>query len=64
VIADGVHVVAENLRILHRAAPGRVALVTDGIVAAALGDGSYRFGPLAVEVTGGRALLEDGTLAG
>lgn len=63
VIADGVHVAPENLRLLQRIAPGRVALVTDGIVASGLGDGTYRYGPLVAEVIDGRAVLPDGTLA-
>jgi N-acetylglucosamine-6-phosphate deacetylase len=64
VITDGVHVARDNLVILDRLAAGRLALVTDSIVAAGLPDGSYRFGPLDVTVAEGRACLADGTLAG
>lgn len=63
-ISDGVHVADDNLRLLDQAARGRIALVTDAMVAAGLGDGSYRYGPLDVTVEGGRARLADGTLAG
>jgi N-acetylglucosamine-6-phosphate deacetylase len=64
VIADGVHVARDNLALLDRIAAGRLALVTDAIVAAGLADGGYRFGPLEVTVNAGRASLSDGTLAG
>jgi N-acetylglucosamine-6-phosphate deacetylase len=64
VIADGLHVARDNLALLDRIAAGRLALVTDAIVAAGLADGSYRFGPLDVTVAGGRPCLPDGTLAG
>jgi N-acetylglucosamine-6-phosphate deacetylase len=63
-IADGVHLDPINLALLHQAAPGRIALVTDGIVAAGLGDGTYRYGPLEVTVADGRATLGSGRLAG
>ena len=64
VIADGVHVAPENLIVLHRAAGGRIALITDAMVAAGLVEGTYEFGSLVVRVEGGRATLPDGTLAG
>ena len=64
VITDGVHVAHDNLVLLDRLAAGRLALVTDSIVAAGMPDGGYRFGPLDVTVAGGRACLADGTLAG
>lgn len=57
VIADGVHVHPDVLRILFAAAPGRVALVTDAMAAAGAGDGSYEIGALPVEVRGGVARL-------
>lgn len=64
-IADGFHVDPIVIRTLFAAAPGRVALVTDAMAAAGLGDGSYKLGDLDVHVTGGRPLLaEKGTLAG
>lgn len=63
-IADGVHVAPEALLTVWRAARGRVALVSDAIAAAGLGDGSYRLGTVEVTVAGGVSRREDGTLAG
>ncbi len=63
-IADGVHVSDELLRVAFAAAPDRCSLVSDAIAAAALGDGSYRLGSVALEVRGGVARRGDGTLAG
>ncbi|MEV5413841.1 N-acetylglucosamine-6-phosphate deacetylase [Thermopolyspora sp. NPDC052614] len=65
-INDGVHVHPAVLRLAHATAgPDRVALVTDAMAAAGLGDGSYRLGPMAVEVSGGVArLAEGGAIAG
>lgn len=63
-ILDGVHLANETARVVWRAAPGRVALVTDGISAAGRGDGLYRLGPITVEVSGGVARRSDGALAG
>ena len=63
-IADGVHVAAEAIQVAWRAARGRLALVTDAIAAAGLGDGDYRLGEREVRVEGGVPRLADGTLAG
>lgn len=63
-IADGVHVSAEGLLVAWRAARGRVALVTDAIAAAGLGDGEYRLGELEVRVENGVSRTANGTLAG
>ncbi|MEV4252427.1 N-acetylglucosamine-6-phosphate deacetylase [Spirillospora sp. NPDC049652] len=60
-INDGVHVEPEVVRLVFAAAPGRVALITDAMGAAGMGDGSYRLGVMTVTVSGGRATLEDGT---
>jgi len=60
VIADGVHVHPEVVRIAFAAAPGRIALVTDAMAAAGSPDGRYGLGGLAVEVVGGVARLVDG----
>jgi N-acetylglucosamine-6-phosphate deacetylase len=56
-IADGTHVHPDVLRIVFAAAPGRVALVTDAMAAAAASDGSYRLGTRDVLVRGGVARL-------
>ncbi len=65
IIADGVHVHPEVVRMLFAAAPGRVTLVTDAMAAAGASDGRYQLGPLAVDVLGGIARLrEGGAIAG
>lgn len=63
-IPDGVHLHPAVLSLLLRAAPGRVALITDAISAAGLGDGPTSLGGLPVEVRDGVATLADGTIAG
>lgn len=64
IIVDGFHLAAETVRITMAAAPGRVALITDAIAAAGLGDGAHRLGDRSVVVSGGAVRLADGTLAG
>ncbi|KAA9145834.1 N-acetylglucosamine-6-phosphate deacetylase [Microbacterium lushaniae] len=59
-IADGVHVHPELVRIAFAAAPGRIALVSDAMAATGVGDGRYTLGRLTVDVTGGVARLADG----
>ena len=63
-IVDGTHLADEVVRIAFAAARGRVALVTDAIAAATLGDGSYRLGGVDVEVRDGVARGAGGMLAG
>ena len=64
VILDGNHLAEETARVVWRAAAGRIALVSDAIAAAGIGDGSYRLGSVDVEVRDGVARREDGVLAG
>ncbi|TDN87712.1 N-acetylglucosamine-6-phosphate deacetylase [Microbacterium sp. BK668] len=65
VIADGVHLDPEIVRIAFAAAGGRVALVTDAMAAAGAEDGRYDLGSLAVDVVGGVArLAAEGSIAG
>ena len=52
-IVDGVHLAPETATVAWRAAPGRVALVTDSITAAGASDGEYSLGSL--DVAGARA---------
>ncbi len=59
VIADGVHVHPHVIRMLFDLAPGRIALVTDAMAAAAAADGQYRLGDLTVSVEAGVAHLAD-----
>ncbi|HUQ22387.1 MAG TPA: N-acetylglucosamine-6-phosphate deacetylase [Gaiellaceae bacterium] len=63
-ILDGQHLAEETAKVVWRAASGRVALVTDAIAAAGIGDGSYRLGAVEVEVLEGVARRADGVLAG
>jgi N-acetylmuramic acid 6-phosphate etherase/N-acetylglucosamine-6-phosphate deacetylase len=63
-IADGVHVSDELLRVAFEAAPGRCNLISDAIAATGLGDGTYRLGAVGVEVTNGISRRDDGVLAG
>jgi N-acetylglucosamine-6-phosphate deacetylase len=63
-ILDGVHLASETVRVVWRAAPGRVALVTDSITAAGESEGAYSFGSLDVQVQNGTVRGPDGVLAG
>lgn len=65
VIADGVHVHHEVVRVAFAAAPGRIALITDAMAAAGSADGRYELGSLEVEVIDGTArLVQGGAIAG
>ena len=65
VILDGVHLAADTARLVWHAAAGRMALVTDAVAGAGLGDGSYRLASVDVEVTDGVARRDgDSVLAG
>jgi N-acetylglucosamine-6-phosphate deacetylase len=66
IILDGVHLAPDTVRLVWRAARGRLALVTDAVAAAGVsGDGSYRLGDVAVEVRDGVVRRDgDGVLAG
>jgi N-acetylglucosamine-6-phosphate deacetylase len=64
-VLDGHHVHPAMAVLLFAGAPGRIALVTDAMAAAGVGDGDYRLGALDVVVRNGRATLgDDGPLAG
>jgi N-acetylglucosamine-6-phosphate deacetylase len=63
-ILDGNHVADDAVRLALRAARGRIALVTDALAAARIGDGDWHMGSVAVNVRDGAARLADGTLAG
>lgn len=65
-IDDGTHLHPAALQLaFHHAGAGRVALITDAMDAAGIGDGRYMLGPLEVEVTDGVArLVEGGSIAG
>lgn len=63
-IADGVHLAPRTLDLLGRSSGGRIALITDAMVASGLGDGDFRFGPLEVSVREQVATVPPGRLAG
>ena len=65
VILDGEHLADEAVKMIWRAAAGRVALVTDAVAATGIGDGRYRLGSVDVDVREGVARrASDGVLAG
>ncbi|HEU0336509.1 MAG TPA: N-acetylglucosamine-6-phosphate deacetylase [Gaiellaceae bacterium] len=63
-IVDGVHLAREAVLLAWSSARGRVALVTDAVAGAGLGDGSYALGDVTIEVENGVVRREDGVLAG
>lgn len=63
-IVDHIHLAPEATWMVAAAAGGRLALVTDAISAAGLGDGTYPLGDRSVLVRRDEARLGDGTLAG
>src|SRR5918994_1190489 len=63
-IVDGVHLDPEIVRLLWRVAGGRLALVTDVIAGAGLGDGTYALGEIEIVVADDVVRREDGVLAG
>ena len=63
-IVDGQHLADEIVHIAWRAAAGRLAVVTDAIAAAGIGDGRYRLGGVDIEVRDGVARGDDGMLGG
>lgn len=64
IILDGIHLAPETSKTVWRAARGRMALVTDAIMGAGVGDGSYRLGTIEVHVHEGTVRGPDGVLAG
>jgi len=64
VIADGVHVADDMLRLVLAVAPGRWNLVSDATAASGLGDSEFFFGEVPVIATGGAVHRTDGTIAG
>ena len=64
-ILDGHHVAPTTAQVVWNAAAGRVALVTDAIAGASVGNGRYRLGDVEVEVRDdGSARRSDDVLAG
>ena len=64
-VVDNVHVHPALVAWVMRVHPGRIALITDAIAAAGVGDGEYLLGGLDVTVTDGVArLTRGGSIAG
>jgi N-acetylglucosamine-6-phosphate deacetylase len=64
IIADGIHLAPEIVKLfLHEKGPERSVLITDAISATGMPDGTYRLGPIQVEVKDGKC-TSDGKLAG
>ncbi|MDX6692516.1 MAG: N-acetylglucosamine-6-phosphate deacetylase [Blastocatellia bacterium] len=65
VIADGVHIDPLMLRLLLRCKqPSRLALISDAVAPAGLGDGDYEIWGETIAVTGGRTRNARGHIAG
>ncbi len=65
VICDGVHVSGSAVRALFTLfGAGRMVLISDSMEAAGMPDGEYQLGGQQVFVSGSRAQLADGTIAG
>jgi N-acetylglucosamine-6-phosphate deacetylase len=64
IILDGIHLAPDTMRLVWRAAAGRVALVTDAMAGAGVSDGSYSLGGVDVVIRDGVARGPDGVLAG
>ncbi len=64
IIADLVHLHPAMLSLVYRIKRERLVLITDAMRAGCMKCGSYDLGGRSVEVSEGKALLSDGTLAG
>jgi len=64
-ICDGFHVAPAAVNIYWRCkGPERAILITDAMAAAGMPDGNYKLGELDVRVKGGKAVIDEDTLAG
>ncbi|MCR5754430.1 MAG: N-acetylglucosamine-6-phosphate deacetylase [Acetatifactor sp.] len=64
-ICDGVHIAPSVVRATFKLfGDDRVVLISDSMEACGMPDGTYSLGGLEVHVTGNRATLADGTIAG
>lgn len=63
-ICDGIHVHPAMVRLMFAAHPEQMVLVSDSIPAAGMPEGMYVSGGVPVRVRDGKAVLEDGTIAG
>ncbi len=63
-ICDGIHVHPSVIRMMFQLIGERIALISDSMSAAGLGEGEYELGGLKVFVKDKKANLADGTIAG
>lgn len=63
-ICDGIHVHPAMVRMMFAAHPEQMVLISDSISVAGLTDGEYSSGGLKVTLKHGKAILDDGTIAG
>lgn len=64
-IPDGIHIHPALIKLIwHMAGDGRLNLVTDAMAALGMPPGVYNLGDFQVTVSGGRATLSNGTIAG
>ena len=63
-IADGVHVHSDMIRLLKILAPKQIVLVSDALSAYGLGDGSFNWDKRLIKVENGLCRLPDETIAG
>ena len=64
IIADLVHTHPSVLKLVHRVKADKLMLITDAMRAGCMKNGEYDLGGRSVTVEGGKAVLNDGTLAG
>lgn len=64
VISDGIHLHPAMVCSAFRLFAGRVCLISDSMRACGMPNGTYTLGGQTVYVTDGKAVLEDGTIAG
>lgn len=64
IICDGIHIHPSVLRLVFKAFPEKLVLISDSMSAAGLADGPYELGGQKVTVKDGKAALDDGTIAG
>ncbi len=64
IICDGIHIHPAIVQMMFCAMPKQMILISDSINPTGLPDGAYTAGGLPIEVKGGKAFLEDHTLAG
>jgi len=64
IIADMVHTHASTLELVHKIKKEKLLLITDAMRAGCMKCGTYDLGGRVVEVSDGKAVLDDGTLAG